>query len=145
MYNSHVFNMSQFCSHRKHAKKGTNHLFSLTKQKSFHLFFFKNNKNCFIFGCCITVCICVIQKWFSSMHRVERPTVHTFLTRSMYLSYLPGIKKFGLPPSDSCPVNRNITNEECLLLESFQRDVHLCFEVWNDVTLTKYFRDEFLL
>ena len=42
-----------------------------------------------------------------------------------YLRYLPCIKKFGLPPSASCPVNRNITSEECFHLESFQRDVHL--------------------
>ena len=56
----------------------------------------------------------------------------------MYLSYLPGINKFCLPPSASCPVDRNTTNEECLLLQSFQRDVHLFFQVKNDVALTKY-------
>ena len=49
----------------------------------------------------------------------------------MYQEVLPAT-------SVSCPVNRNITNEECLLLESFQKDIHLFFEVWNDVTLTKY-------
>ena len=32
------------------------------------------------------------------------------------LSYLPSINKFGLPPSVSCPVNRNVNEEECLLL-----------------------------
>ena len=41
------------------------------------------------------------------------------------------------------PVNTNITNEDCLLLESFQRDVHLFFKVWNDVTLTKYLETSF--
>ena len=68
-----------------------------------------------------------------------RCTLHTSLRRSIDLSYLPGINKFGLPPSASCQVERNTTNEERLLLESFQRDVHLFFflEVYNDVTLTK--------
>ena len=28
--------------------------------------------------------------------------------------------------------------EECLLLESFQRDVHLLLEVYTDVALTEY-------
>ena len=31
-------------------------------------------------------------------------------------------------------MNRNITSEECLHLEWFQRDVHLCFEVKNVAT-----------
>ena len=62
----------------------------------------------------------------------------SFLTRSIYLSYLPCIKIFCQPPAASCPVNRNITNDECLLLESFQGDERLSFEVYDDVTLTEY-------
>ena len=38
----------------------------------------------------------------------------------LYLSYLLCINKFGLPPSASCTVNRNITNEVCLLWNRFK-------------------------
>ena len=34
----------------------------------------------------------------------------------MYLRYLLCIKKFGLLPSASCLVNRNVTDEKCLPL-----------------------------
>ena len=46
-------------------------------------------------------------------------SVNTNLTKSMYLSELPCIKKFGLPPSASCPVKRQVYDEqrwECLFV-----------------------------
>ena len=36
----------------------------------------------------------------------------------MYLSYLFCVSKFGLPPSASCPFNRNFNDDECLPLVS---------------------------
>ena len=48
---------------------------------------------------------------------------NAFLTKYMYLSYLPCIKKFGLPPSVSQPVN----DEDCLLWYRLERGVHLFF------------------
>ena len=50
---------------------------------------------------------------------------NALLMKKMYLSYLPCINKFGLPPSASCPVNRSVNDEECLIWYRFQRDVHL--------------------
>ena len=47
--------------------------------------------------------------------------INTFLAKSVYLSYLPCIKKFGLPPSASCPVHRNVRNKECLPLVSVSK------------------------
>ena len=77
--------------------------------------------------------------WFklSVMTDTIERIVNTYLTRLIYLIYLscikkfsfvtfcqlPGqkkrqwrrvFKKFGLPPSVSCPVNRNVNDEECL-------------------------------
>ena len=43
------------------------------------------------------------------------------MTRSIQLSYLPCIKYFGPPVSVSCPVYRNINDEECLPLVSVSK------------------------
>ena len=40
--------------------------------------------------------------------------VNTFLTKQNQMSYLPCIKYSGLPISVSCPVHRNVNDEECL-------------------------------
>ena len=55
----------------------------------------------------------------------------------MYLSYLSCIKKFGLPPSPSSQVKRNVNDEECLPRYRFQSDDHLFFEVQNDIHIKK--------
>ena len=49
---------------------------------------------------------------------VSTSLVCHLLTKAMYLSYVSCIKKFGLPPSASCPANRNVNDEECLPLVS---------------------------
>ena len=72
---------------------------------------------------------------------MPRENCNTFMTKSVYLSYLPCINKFGLPPSASCLVDRNVNDKECLNLYWFQRDVHdttsyLKFGVM--FTITKY-------
>ena len=60
----------------------------------------------------------------------------------MYLSYLPCIKKFDLPPSASCPVNRNVNDEERLPLVSVSIGVNISFFFFfkfrMTFTLTKY-------
>ena len=45
-------------------------------------------------------------------------TLNIFLTKEMYLRYLPCIKKFGSTLPASYPVNRNVKDEECLPLAS---------------------------
>ena len=46
----------------------------------------------------------------------------------MYPIYLSCIKNSNLPPSVSCPVNRNANDEDCLFFwYQFQRDAHLFF------------------
>ena len=40
--------------------------------------------------------------------------LNIFLTKSIQLSYLPCIKCFRLPVSVSCPVYRNVNDEQCL-------------------------------
>ena len=45
----------------------------------------------------------------------------------MYPMYLPCIKNFGLPPSVLCPVNRNVKDQECLLLVSVFEGLNLLF------------------
>ena len=44
--------------------------------------------------------------------------VNTFVTKSMYLSYLPCVRKLDLPHSASCSVSRNVNDGECLPLGS---------------------------
>ena len=63
---------------------------------------------------------------------------NTFLTKSMYLSYLLCINKFGLPPSASCPVNRTSTTKSVFLWYRFQRDVHLFLKFRITFTSTKF-------
>ena len=66
---------------------------------------------------------------------------NTILTKSMYLSYLLCINKFGLPPSASCPVNRNVNDEACLPLVSVSKRCRFVFEVWNHVHINKIRRE----
>ena len=47
--------------------------------------------------------------------------VNTFLTKYMYLSYLPCIRKFGLPYYVSCPVIRNVNDEKYFPLVSVSK------------------------
>ena len=47
----------------------------------------------------------------------------------LYLSYLLCINKFGLPPTASCPVNRNVNDKECLPLVSVSKGCTSVFEV----------------
>ena len=47
----------------------------------------------------------------------------------MYLSYHLCINKFGHPLSASCPVNRNVNDEEGLPLVSVSRGCTSVFEV----------------
>ena len=47
----------------------------------------------------------------------------------MYVSYLLSIYKFGLPPSASSPVNRNVNDEESLPFMSVSKDCTSVFEV----------------
>ena len=47
--------------------------------------------------------------------------VNISLTREIQLSYLPYIKYCGLPVSVSCPVYRNVNDEECLPLVSVSK------------------------
>ena len=57
----------------------------------------------------------------------------------MYLRYLPCIKKFGLPTSASYSVNRNVNDEECLLLVSVSKGCTSLFSKFRMTsTLTKY-------
>ena len=51
------------------------------------------------------------------------------MTKQMYLSYLSCISRFGLPPSDSFPVNRNVNDEECPPLVTVSKGINLLFEV----------------
>ena len=44
-----------------------------------------------------------------------------FLPKSLQLSYLPCIKYIGLPVSVSCPVYRNVNDEESLPLVSVSK------------------------
>ena len=55
----------------------------------------------------------------------------------MYLRYLSCIKKFGLPPSASCPVNRNVNDEECLPLVSVSKGCVSVFQVQSHVHINK--------
>ena len=50
-----------------------------------------------------------------------RQDFKTFLTKSIYLRYLPCIKEVGLPSSAGCPVSRNVSDEECLPLASVSK------------------------
>ena len=48
--------------------------------------------------------------------------INTFLTKFIYPIYLPGINKYGLLTSVSCPVNRNVNKFG--LLTSVSRPVN---------------------
>ena len=48
-----------------------------------------------------------------------------FAIRLIYPIHLPRNKKSGLPPSASCPVDRNVMTKGVFLWYPFQRDVHL--------------------
>ena len=48
---------------------------------------------------------------------------NTFLARQMQLSYR--LWYFGLPISVSCPIYRNVNDEECLLWYRSRRGVHV--------------------
>ena len=76
---------------------------------------------------CVYVCVCLFER--------EREREKEVILSEVILSELPAMYPEVLPAT-SCPVNRD-TSEECLLLESFQKDVHLFFKVY-DVTSTKY-------
>ena len=57
----------------------------------------------------------------------------------MYLSHCSCINKFLLPPTASCPVNRNVNDEECLPLVSVSKGMSICFWKFKmTFTLTKY-------
>ena len=56
----------------------------------------------------------------------------------MHLSCLPCIRKFGLPPSASCAVNRNVKGEECLNWDRLHNDVISFLRFRIAFTLTKY-------
>ena len=62
----------------------------------------------------------------------------------MYLSYLPRIKKFGLPPSVSFLVDRNVHDEESLPLVSVSKGCTFFFKVWIDVYNNIIPKEEFL-
>ena len=67
---------------------------------------------------------------------------NTFLTKSMYLSHLPCINMFGLPPSASCPVYRNVNDEE----SSFGiglKGMYICFGSLESRSHNKILREEF--
>ena len=65
--------------------------------------------------------------------------INAFLAKYAYPIYLPCIKKFGLPSSVSCPVDRNVNDEECLPLASVSKGRgSLCFKFRVTFTLTKY-------
>ena len=56
----------------------------------------------------------------------------------MYLSDLPCINKVGLPPSASCPVNRNVNNKKCPPLVSVSEGcTYLFLKFRITFTLTK--------
>ena len=56
----------------------------------------------------------------------------------MYPSYLLCISKFGLPPSASCQVNRNVNDEECLPLVSVSKGCNLSLKFRITFTLTNF-------
>ena len=65
--------------------------------------------------------------------------LNTFLTKQMHLRYLSCIKKFSLPSSASCPVNRNVKDEEYLPLVSVSKGcTSLLLKFRMTFTLTKY-------
>ena len=60
----------------------------------------------------------------------------------MYPRYLSCFNKFGLTPSASCPVNRNVKDKECLSLVSVLKGctciyVSLFLKVYNDIHINK--------
>ena len=57
-------------------------------------------------------CISACQPNLFPYIRRHVSLLNTFLTKSIYLRYLPCITKFSLPPSSSCPVKRNVNDEE---------------------------------
>ena len=63
--------------------------------------------------------------------------LNTFLMTLIQLVYLPGIMYFGLPVSVSCPVNRNVNDEECLPLVSASRGCTSLLSVQNDVHMNQ--------
>ena len=68
--------------------------------------------------------------------------VGSVLSKSMYLNCLLCIM-LGLPPSASCPVNRNVNDDECLPLVSVSKGCISVFEVQNHVHIKKILREEF--
>ena len=61
----------------------------------------------------------------------------------MYLSYLLCINKFGLPPSASCPVNRNVNGEECLPVVSVAKGYASVFAAYSHVHINNILGEEF--
>ena len=56
----------------------------------------------------------------------------------MYLSYLLCINKFVLPPYASCPVNRNVNDDEYLPLVSVSKGRTLLLKLRITFTLTTF-------
>ena len=63
-----------------------------------------------------------IENDFNIDDLVFQQTFNSCLTRLIYPIYLPCKKKFGLPHSVSCPVTRNVNDEECLPLVSVSKE-----------------------
>ena len=72
-----------------------------------------------------------------SKHVTEIHNGYRQLTKLNQLNYLPCIMYCCLPVSVSCPVYRNVDDEECLPLASVSKGMHVSIGVHNDVHMNQ--------
>ena len=56
----------------------------------------------------------ILQDIIHKQHCFAIGSVNTLLKNSVQVSDLPCIRYFGLPVSVSCPMDRNVNDEDCL-------------------------------